>query len=73
LTFRCAISSPNRLNSFEGGRARCPTDGSDLAHCSHKVYTGCFLHLPGMGVALSGCDECFCELRARDDVDGHEG
>ncbi len=55
------------------------SDGSDVRHCLHKVYTGCFLSdSDGMGLRLADCDECLCELRdleedrvGKDDGDAH--
>ncbi len=55
-------------------RSLCP-DGSDVRHCLHKIYTGCFLDdEDGLGIRMADCDECFCELREEeeeeDDDDG---
>ncbi len=48
------------------------SDGSDVRHCLHKVYTGCFLSdSDGMGLRLADCDECLCELR--DQEEGRDG
>eukprot|EP00095_Tigriopus_kingsejongensis_P001796 snap_masked-scaffold829_size91079-processed-gene-0.5 protein:Tk01796 transcript:snap_masked-scaffold829_size91079-processed-gene-0.5-mRNA-1 annotation:"hypothetical protein DAPPUDRAFT_308023" len=43
-------------------RSLC-SDGSDTAHCMHKIFTGCLLSEPKLGLILSSCDECFCQLK----------
>ena len=36
-------------------------DGSDQAHCEGQVFTGCLI-LTGLGVTISPCSECLCNL-----------
>jgi serine/threonine protein kinase len=47
---------------LEHRRSLC-SDGSDLAHCLHKIYTGCFLYSDDLGLSIAHCDKCFCRLK----------
>ena len=44
----------------------CP-DGSDQQYCLHRIYTGCFINTT-LGLTISDCDTCFCQLRDKLDT-----
>lgn len=50
------------------GRTPICKDKSDQLHCNHKIYTGCFLNT-SLGLSITSCDKCFCELRDKSDGD----
>ncbi len=56
------IGNPSYFSPSSDARSRCP-DKSDVQHCLHKIYTGCFLSEPELGLLLSDCQECFCNLK----------
>lgn len=41
---------------------RC-SDGSDQAHCLHRIYTGCFHNSSGLGLTITDCSRCLCAAR----------
>ena len=54
----------------EGG-SHCE-DGSDQAHCEGRVFTGC-LRLAGLGLTISPCSACLCNLTSSVSREAHAG
>merc|ERR1712198_500457 len=55
------IRTPHRVMCQPQVTPVCP-DNSDQKQCHHTLYSGCFLSTK-MGLTISTCDTCLCQLR----------